>query len=640
MAARKVFLAPLVVVIVATCVRVAFYVACHGRPEFDVPVLDSRFYLETGTALASGHALPARPFFMSPGYTGFVAGCSWIAANPAGLVVALQIAADVVACWCTWRLASRRLGNVGGIVAGLLLALHGTQILFTTRVLDATLGSCLVALLLLAFERLERNASAPSRGALLVTGLLLGSLAVLRSTVLLFLLVAPWLFWRPRSLSGLRAMARSSAWLLLGVALPIAPVTLRNVVSGGEFVLLTSSGGVNFLIGNAAESDGRFTTLNALPLAPGRFDDDPTDGRFERSAQHYAEQQRDHPLTASETSNFYRDLALHEIGAHPCAWLVRVARKLWLFVNAFEIPQVDNVYFLVRDVPWMSSLLIESSRLLWPLALFGAFVACRRRQPSSWLLAFVATYAVAITLFFVTDRYRLWITPAAAVLAATGVVGLLESLRSPSRGRRIGACALLVCCGVGCNINPARFDPSDRDDDPGRDRGGWFRPAADYLDFRAQHNNLAARLLERGEADAALAQCEAGLALAPDDPTLALNRKRSLEMLATKAYFFGDFDRARSMAERWTRCAPSDPEAWNTLGGALLKLDLKNGDAALAAVRKAAALAPDDSKYPCNVALTLVRLGRKEEARVVLRQFLVKKPQDVHALALLKQIER
>jgi tetratricopeptide (TPR) repeat protein len=649
---------------VALATRLAVVAATHGLPQFEVPVLDSRFFLVTGRAWADGTPLPARPFFMSPGYTAFVALASLVAKAPAALIIALQVAADVAACVAVAALALRWFGLGSGLVAGLLLALHGPQILFTTRILDATLGSALVALLAWRIAAVEEK---PTAARLVVAGLAVGLLATLRSTALA-LLPLPLLFlaWRWRG-DGLVRVAGRGALLLIGVALPIAPVTWRNATAGGEAVLLTSSGGVNFLIGNAPGTDGRFQSMNELPLAPGRFADDPTDGAFERSVAEFAQERSGRKLTAKGVSDFYADLAWAGIEKAPLSdWFGRLARKAWLFANAFEVPQVDNVYFLARYLPAWFAPLAYSSSLLWPLAWFGLVVLWLRRgeRPTGALPLLALSYAGAICLFFVTDRYRLWITPLAALGAAATFDSLLRAWRRAAMSGALQSGVVLLVAAV-VNLNPARFEPAESLRDPGHDFGGLYRRGDSFLDYRAQHNNMAARCLERGDVERALAECRAGLAQKPDDPTLLLNLARTLvardekadprrasrlaeldeaiaalrasaraqpgnglvgqilcEALARRCelrpadlaqarelapllYERGDPKRSEAVVERWLELAPDDPEAWNLLGANRLKLGEQ--EAGIEALRSAVAKGPGNTKYVYNLGLALLR---------------------------------
>jgi Flp pilus assembly protein TadD len=256
-------------------------------------------------------------------------------------------------------------------------------------------------------------------------------------------------------------------------------------------------------------------------------------------------------------------------------------------------------------------------------------VVARHSRPPL-LVALFAIHAATIAAFFVTDRYRLWMTPIAALHAGGGVAALVAAFRTAPLRVRVGEIALLAALGFLCNLNPALFDPTARAEDRARDRGGLFRPAPDYVDLRAQHNNLAARLRESGDAAAALVECEAGLALAPDDPTLHLNLALTLEQLGTELYRKEQYAQARPLLERWTGEAPRNPEAWNTLGATLLKLD--EPAAGIDAIRRATTLAPNERRYRYNLGLALVRTKHFDEGATVLDAILATDPDNAGAL--------
>src|SRR5262249_61152375 len=60
------------------------------------------------------------------------------------------------------------------------------------------------------------------------------------------------------------AARRWVAWFLLGVAIAVAPVTLRNWVQGGELVLISFNGGINLYLGNNPRYDA------TVGIRPGR----------------------------------------------------------------------------------------------------------------------------------------------------------------------------------------------------------------------------------------------------------------------------------------------------------------------------------------------------------------------------------
>ena len=98
---------------------------------------------------------------------------------------------------------------------------------------------------------------------LLATGLLLGLSATARPMVLLFVaVVAGWFVaqwgrrgWRPWGL------------VAVGCGLVVGAVACRNYLVGGEWLLTTSSAGMNFYVGNHPEANGIYAQVDFLPSA-------------------------------------------------------------------------------------------------------------------------------------------------------------------------------------------------------------------------------------------------------------------------------------------------------------------------------------------------------------------------------------
>src|SRR5207247_1262793 len=106
--------------------------------------------------------------------------------------------------------------------------------------------------------------------------------------------------------------------LFLGLALVIAPVTLRNRLLGGEWVLVTHSGGINFYLGNGPGAEGTFRVPDFLPEAVN------ADAQFE-SFRTYAEKMTGRNLTTKEASDYWYDMTWAFIFANPMKWL----KLLW-----------------------------------------------------------------------------------------------------------------------------------------------------------------------------------------------------------------------------------------------------------------------------------------------------------------------
>jgi 4-amino-4-deoxy-L-arabinose transferase-like glycosyltransferase len=90
-------------------------------------------------------------------------------------------------------------------------------------------------------------------------GFLMGLSLITRENIFLFLPVAAaWLFFRLESPSKNRWLA--PVLFVLLTMLPVVPVTIQNYLNSGAFVPISSHGGMNFFIGNSADSE-RLTGL-------------------------------------------------------------------------------------------------------------------------------------------------------------------------------------------------------------------------------------------------------------------------------------------------------------------------------------------------------------------------------------------
>jgi tetratricopeptide (TPR) repeat protein len=617
-----------VILLVALAVRFGLVLEGRELVQSLSQVLDARYYVEAARAIASGEGLPPKPFFMSPGYIGFVALFARAFGDPIIPLIITQILIDGVTCLLTSVLAASLFGRPAGFLAGLLLALHGPMILASSRVLPETLVVFFLVLLALALTHLDKRAA---RGTSAVAGLLLGLICLLRSNAILFLpILLTSLALRGRG-GGRRAALTSSAAVLAGFLAVILPVTLFNAIVGRDFVLISTNGGVNFYIGNATEGDGRMMSLNSLPLAPGQFQDNPAGGLFEQSVHDFAERKIGRLLRPSEASAFWWRQGMVEIERSPTLWAKLVLRKAFLLVNGFEVPQVENIYFTERYLSLPRGSLSFTSRLLWPLALAGSVLLIRRRRISRDLLLLSAAYAVSLLIFFVTWRHRLPLLPLMACFAAFAAVRCVELARLRSMRPLLRTLALLALTGIVCNLSPA-LGRTDY-------QGGFFDVPEDYLDFASQHNNLATVLLERGKPDAAEAEARRGLEIDPKIPalwfnlacalaargalseaseaterSLALNPKEpvALTLLGEIRYEQRDFMGARKVLERAMQINPSHARAWGTFGITLSALGDTSGS--LVALREAIRLDPGwlDPRY--NLSFLLERLGHHDEA--------------------------
>ena len=223
--------------------------ALRDSPYFARPVLDAETYYWAARALAAGEGWAEAVYWQPPGYPYALAAILGLA-GPGFLAPRLvQAVLGALTAALTCAIGARVFGRAVGLGAGLIVALYGVLIYYDGELLAPSLAICLQMATLYCAARAP--AERGGRGWL-ATGLLGGLTAVVNAPALVLLPILAI------------AARRRAGWLLLGAAIAIAPVTLRNWTEGGELVLISSNTGINLYLGNNPRYDA------TVGMRPGR----------------------------------------------------------------------------------------------------------------------------------------------------------------------------------------------------------------------------------------------------------------------------------------------------------------------------------------------------------------------------------
>jgi len=413
------------VLLVALVPRLIYLWQIKSWPFFSYPALDSRTQWKWASILVSGHWIGNREVLAkAPLYAYFLGVIQWaMQEREAGLFAAhlLQLLLGAATCGLTYLLGRRVFGAAVGFVAGLLLALYSPGIYREGQLLDTALATFLAAslalLLLRAFEMPR------SRRAWFATGLVLGLLGLTRPNLLLlgFTTLALMVVWERKRL-GWNGLGAAVGVLALGIVLPIVPITGRNYLLIRRFIPISATGGINLYTGNNPKADG--------------YSPIPSGIAWERTWQEAMEQDA---MSTTAIDQYWRREALRFMREQPGAALSLLGKKLYLYWNAYEIP--NNVSYqwgrthssLLRAVPLTFA-------VIGPVGLLGIALGGWRRRGAWVLTLFVATQVLAVAVFFITGRYRMPALPALCVFAAFAVVELARM----AAARRGGQAALAV----------------------------------------------------------------------------------------------------------------------------------------------------------------------------------------------------
>jgi len=416
--------------VVALALRVIYVMHLRGSPLAEFPVLDELYHVEWARALAGGDWFGSTAFFRAPLYPYLIGvifslfGESLMAAR---VIQATYAALTPVAVYFIGR---RVFGEREGRLSAAVAVLYPIFIYFSNELLIVSLIVLLDVLLLILVLRADES---PSRGRWFAAGLMMGVSAIARPSVVVFLpALFAWMWWRswrgrggaggsrglPTKGGALRATAPGLAMVALGIAVAVVPVTLRNYAVERDFVPVASQGGINFFIGNNANSDGASAVLPVLGESWENED-----------AERVAEAQLGRELKPSEVSGFWYAKGREFLFRNPGAAARLYLKKLVLFWDSYELANNKDIYFFGNMSPVFRWLRWLGFGLIAPLAVLGAFVTARRNSAAALMVLFVLSYMAGVLLFFVNARFRLPVVPFLILFAAAGVFRLVELAR-------------------------------------------------------------------------------------------------------------------------------------------------------------------------------------------------------------------
>ncbi|HMB70016.1 MAG TPA: glycosyltransferase family 39 protein, partial [bacterium] len=403
--------------------RLALLATTAGDPVLGTPMLDAEYAVDWAHAMRDGGpwmSPEGTAYFRTPLYAWFLAlafllpGPDLLAARILQAVLGAATAAIVA------DLAGRRLGRGAGIGAGVLAAASWPLLLFGRELLIESIVPFLGVSLLWTLDAAARR---PTALRWLAAGAVLGLAAVARANFIVIVPVALLLAVRdaPR-------MRRALA-LTAGIALLIAPVTVRNRVVSGDWILLSYQGGLNLWIGNNPEADGMSAHLPGLTS----WRNEDVEAMLAREAGR--------PLAPAEQDAVWRGRALEFFRESPGDALGLLARKTWLFLQGYEIRNNRDLYLLRGRDPVLSLPLPDFGWIL-PLAAVGMWATRRRRSELADWYGYAGAAALGVIAFFVCARYRLIVWPALLPFAGAGVAAVVD--RSAGVAALAGRAALLV----------------------------------------------------------------------------------------------------------------------------------------------------------------------------------------------------
>ncbi len=419
--------------VLALVIRFVNLACLSHQPFFEYKIGDAARYDAWAQEIAAGDWVGDSVFYQAPLYPYFLAVIYATVGDNVFVVKFIQAVLAAFSCsllaGAGWNFFNRRVG----IIIGVLMALYVPSIFLESLIQKSVLDLVFLCLIIWLVSWLIRR---PNLKIWLALGSSIGGLCLTRENALALI---PWFGlwslvlgigvfkckrWRQSStfqrstISGCVApVAGRFAMFVLGLALVLGPVAIRNYWVGGEFHITTSQFGPNFYIGNNPKADGYYR-----PLVFGRGN-----AKFEQAdAVAIAESAAGRKLTAGEVSNYYLGLSTNYIANDPVTWLGLLGKKTMLSFNRVEIIDTEDQYVYEQYSPVVFLLSkVFHFGVLFPLAVIGLWIT-RKHWRELWALyGMLALFQLTLIAFFVFGRYRFPVVPILICFAAPVVSDLL-----------------------------------------------------------------------------------------------------------------------------------------------------------------------------------------------------------------------
>lgn len=389
---------------------------CHNSDPFCIEILTEMFK-QRDLLLTD---MPA--YYYSPTYVYFcyfIKLISWGTAEYFKLLVFIQLVIFLISGYffkvlCA-QLFDKRIGRIG-FFAYLLYP----YFIFTSLLPLKTIFT--ISLMVFCLYHFVRHLDKRRMINLVAAGALLGILATNRGTALVLIpvFIAAML---------LHSNLKNTVIFMLATGSIIVPFFLRNVIIAHDPVLINSTMGLHFYIGNNKNATGSYVVQKDIrPSLFGHY----YDGRK------YVEKRLAHPVSDSEVNTYWIDKTLIFIKDHPLYALKTYGHKLLLMINKKAISSNYCLYYF-KDHYWPFRLLDipYDFSLIFVAGVMGLIFA--RIRYKWFFIACAVVLWLSTSLFFITERYKILVI----VFLMIGGMGLISFYLEGKRIRLPLLCAML-----------------------------------------------------------------------------------------------------------------------------------------------------------------------------------------------------
>lgn len=371
----------LIILVLAAVLRFSYLIELQANPMPALVSLDPAFdqynYITMAQDIVRHQWVGSQHPGHSPVYSYVIASLFSIFGDDMNIVFVFQGVLGILAVYLLYRCAVLLFENKNlALLTAFMAAVYSPFVFYECAVLRESIIAYVNVMALYFFLLALRKEK--SRNYFLA-GIMTGLSLIVRAGFLPVFVLSYLLFFGKNGKRKLQAVF----FVLAGMAIVIAPLTIRNYSSGFK-ALTETSGPTLFWLGNSYDSPGIGLT--------------------------YTDTQE--KLTAETQGRIGPTLKVlwRETLLHPKEYVGLWGRKFKMLFNGFEIP-ANLSYDLFKEQSVILKIAFLNFTIISPLALLGLILFFRKYRHIGILYSFVFALTIIVLIFHIQSRYRMAFIP-------------------------------------------------------------------------------------------------------------------------------------------------------------------------------------------------------------------------------------
>lgn len=401
----------------AFLLRLLYIIEIINTPFIDFLFSDSKLFIELADSFFSDVFWTGNdPFLISPLYPIILGSFRIIFGDNNFIIYLLQVLINTLTLMFIYITAKNIFNKNVAFISFLIASLFDSYIFYSGLILSETFEIFFITLF---FYYISDKTNFEQVTKWLIIGLILGTLVLLRESILIVVLtlVLYIIFSNKNSFKVKISKWKIISTLVGGVFIMVLPFTIMNYIISEELIITNASEGIYFNFANGNGSNG------LIPNDNHNFEKD-------LSGKEIASNFSGKKVSAGEALNYFYGKTTKDILDEPIQFLSLITRKAVLFFNSEHFPKssIMDIKFYEENFSDILKLPLVSYGVISILFLMGLTFYLKTGNKNSLILLLLFSFYLIVLFSFASVKYKLGITPIMIVFGAFGIVNIYNCI--------------------------------------------------------------------------------------------------------------------------------------------------------------------------------------------------------------------